>query len=82
MGGGGPNCTPTVAGDLVFALGRDGDLLCAESATGKVVWRKNFGRDFGGRMMSGWLQRVAARGRGSADLHAREQQGHDRGPRQ
>jgi outer membrane protein assembly factor BamB len=54
VGGGDPNCTPTVDGDLVYALGRDGDLLCAEAATGKKVWTKNFGRDFGGKMMSGW----------------------------
>jgi outer membrane protein assembly factor BamB len=54
VGGGSPNSTPTVDGDLVFALGRDGDLLCAESATGKAVWRKKFARDYGGKMMSGW----------------------------
>ncbi|MEO8496622.1 MAG: PQQ-binding-like beta-propeller repeat protein [Planctomycetota bacterium] len=53
-GGDSPNCTPTVDGDLVFALSHGGDLLCAESATGREVWRKNFGRDFGGKMMSGW----------------------------
>jgi outer membrane protein assembly factor BamB len=49
-----PNCTPTVDGELVFALSHAGDLLCAESATGREVWRKNFPRDFGGKMMSGW----------------------------
>jgi outer membrane protein assembly factor BamB len=54
VGGGEPNCTPTVDGDLVFALGRDGHLLCADAASGKELWRKNFGKDFGGSMMSGW----------------------------
>lgn len=49
-----PNCTPTVDGDLVYALGRKGDLLCADAKTGKELWRKNFGTDFGGKMMSGW----------------------------
>jgi outer membrane protein assembly factor BamB len=49
-----PNSTPTVDGELVYALGRDGDLVCAETATGKEVWRKNYARDFEGRMMSGW----------------------------
>ncbi len=53
-GGGDPNCTPTIDGDLVFAVSFDGDLVCAESATGREVWRKNFGRDFGGKMMSSW----------------------------
>ncbi len=54
VGGGEPNGTPTVDGDLVYAIGRDGDLLCAETATGREVWRKNFAKDFGGFMMSGW----------------------------
>lgn len=50
----GPNCTPTVDGDLVYALSFDGDLLCAESKTGKEVWRTSFPDDFGGEMMSQW----------------------------
>ena len=54
VGNGSPNCTPTVDGDLVFALGREGDLLCANALSGSVVWKKNFGTDFGGQMMSGW----------------------------
>ncbi|MBM84258.1 MAG: polyvinylalcohol dehydrogenase [Planctomycetaceae bacterium] len=54
VGGGNPNCTPTVDGSLVYALGRDGDLVCADAQAGSVVWKKNFGKDFGGKMMSGW----------------------------
>jgi outer membrane protein assembly factor BamB len=54
VGGGNPNCTPTVDGDLVYALGRSGDLVCVEAATGKEVWRTVYKRDFGGKMMSGW----------------------------
>jgi outer membrane protein assembly factor BamB len=51
-----PNCTPTVdpASKLVFGISHAGDLLCADAETGKEVWRKNFDRDFGGSMMSGW----------------------------
>jgi outer membrane protein assembly factor BamB len=48
------NCTPTVDGDLVFGVGLKGDLVCVEAATGKLVWKKNYGQDFGGAMMSGW----------------------------
>ncbi|HVR69673.1 MAG TPA: PQQ-binding-like beta-propeller repeat protein [Vicinamibacteria bacterium] len=51
---GGPRGTPTVDGDLVFAIGTEGDLVCVESATGKERWRKSLPRDFGGRMMSMW----------------------------
>ncbi len=54
VGGGDPNCTPTIDGDLVYALGREGDLVCAKLSDGEVVWRKNFKQDFGGSMMSGW----------------------------
>lgn len=51
---GGPRCTPTVDGDLVFAIGTEGDVACLETATGKLVWHKNFADDFGGKMMSMW----------------------------
>jgi outer membrane protein assembly factor BamB len=54
QGQGGPHGTPTVVGDLLYAVGIHGDLVCLETASGKEVWRKNFATDFGGRMMSGW----------------------------
>jgi outer membrane protein assembly factor BamB len=50
----GSNCTPTVDGDLVYAISIEGDLICARTDNGQPVWNKNFARDFGGRMMSGW----------------------------
>jgi outer membrane protein assembly factor BamB len=45
--GTGPRATPTVHGDVVYALGAMGDLLCLETASGRVVWQRNFVRDFG-----------------------------------
>lgn len=51
---GGPRCTPTVDDDQVYVIGTDGDLVCLRAATGKIVWRRHFGRDFGGKMMSVW----------------------------
>lgn len=53
-GGDAPNSTPTVDGDLVFALSFQGDLLCAEVASGRPIWRINLQRDLGGKMMSQW----------------------------
>lgn len=50
----GPNCTPTFDGDRVYALGTEGDLVCCDATTGQELWRKNFAKDFDGRMMSGW----------------------------
>lgn len=52
--GGGPRCVPTVDGELLYVIGTDGDLVCLETATGKIHWKKSFARDFGGRMMSMW----------------------------
>ena len=53
-GGGNPNSTPTVDGDLVFGLSLAGDLACCKTEDGTLVWSKNLGEDFGGKMMSGW----------------------------
>lgn len=41
----GPSATPTVSGTLVYALGGNGDLLCANAATGKEVWRRNLPKE-------------------------------------
>jgi outer membrane protein assembly factor BamB len=40
--------TPTVDGSMLYALGSDGDLVCLESATGKVRWKKSLRTDFSG----------------------------------
>jgi outer membrane protein assembly factor BamB len=50
----GPRGTPTIDGDLVYAIDTDSDIVCLDSATGKERWHKNLARDFGGHMMSGW----------------------------
>ena len=52
---GGPRATPTVDGDLLYVTDTDGDVVCLESATGAVRWRRSMPRDFGGRMMSSWM---------------------------
>jgi outer membrane protein assembly factor BamB len=41
--------TPTVDGDLLYALGSDGDLVCLERSTGKVRWQRNLRTDFSGQ---------------------------------
>jgi outer membrane protein assembly factor BamB len=45
----GTRATPTVAGDKLYCLASDGELVCLTTA-GTVVWRKNFPRDFGGQV--------------------------------
>jgi outer membrane protein assembly factor BamB len=37
----GPSSTPTVDGELIYALGGNGDLVCVAAASGDVKWRKN-----------------------------------------
>jgi outer membrane protein assembly factor BamB len=41
--------TPTIDGDLLYALGSDGDLACLETKTGKIRWQKNLRKEFGGQ---------------------------------
>lgn len=54
-GGGfqGPRGSPTVDGNFVYAIGSDGELVCAKRNDGTVAWRKNLKRDFGGKH-GGW----------------------------
>jgi outer membrane protein assembly factor BamB len=42
----GPRATPTVDGDRVYVLGAMGRLTALTSATGRVLWEKDFVRDF------------------------------------
>ena len=42
----GPRATPTVDGDRVFALGAMGNLFALDTATGKVLWAKDYVKDF------------------------------------
>ncbi|HEV3144404.1 MAG TPA: PQQ-binding-like beta-propeller repeat protein [Gemmataceae bacterium] len=41
--------TPTVDGDVLYALGSNGDLACLEISAGKIKWQKNLRKDFGGQ---------------------------------
>jgi outer membrane protein assembly factor BamB len=45
----GPGSTPTVVGDRLLALSREGDLLCLETETGRLAWQKNLVKDLGGK---------------------------------
>lgn len=44
----GSRSTPTVDGDLLFALGSDGELACLSADKGEVKWKKSLRGDFGG----------------------------------
>ncbi|MCE9519843.1 MAG: PQQ-like beta-propeller repeat protein [Verrucomicrobia bacterium] len=50
--GDGPRGTPTVDGDRVYALSGEGDLVCANTKNGNVLWKAKMS-DFGGKI-PGW----------------------------
>ena len=43
----GPGATPTVDGDRVYVLGRDGVLSAFKTDSGELLWRKSFSEDYG-----------------------------------
>lgn len=44
---GGPSATPTVDGDHVYTLSRQGGLFCFRADNGKIVWSKNVTSELG-----------------------------------
>jgi outer membrane protein assembly factor BamB len=49
----GARCTPTVVGDKLWVTTSNGMIACLTTA-GKLVWKKSFEAEWGGKMMSGW----------------------------
>ncbi|MBI3269041.1 MAG: PQQ-binding-like beta-propeller repeat protein [Planctomycetes bacterium] len=45
----GPRSTPTVDGDRVYTLSREGHVHCLEASTGKPVWERDVRKDPGAR---------------------------------
>ena len=45
----GARSTPTVDGDVLYALGSDGDLVCMEPQRARSAGRKHLRTDFGGK---------------------------------
>jgi outer membrane protein assembly factor BamB len=46
----GPRATPMADGNRVYTLGTMGDFYCLNAADGKVIWSKNFLKEFGGTL--------------------------------
>ena len=49
----GSRCTPTVVGDHLWVTTSNGMIACL-TTEGKLVWKKSFDKEWGGKMMSGW----------------------------
>lgn len=41
----GPAATPTIDGDRVYTIGRQGLIICFDGASGRVIWRKDMIRE-------------------------------------
>lgn len=50
----GARCTPSVTENHVYVVGSDGQIACLNRDDGKIVWSKDFKKQWRGRMMSGW----------------------------
>lgn len=51
--GNGPRSTPAVSGGKVYAIGGQGDLVCADAESGKKEWSVSMVKDLGGKLQ-GW----------------------------
>jgi len=49
----GSRCTPSIDGDRLYAIASSGKIFCLKTASGEVVWSRDF-TEFGGKMMSSW----------------------------
>lgn len=49
----GARATPTVDGDRVYLTGGDGLVTCQSAKDGRIVWKKEFRKDFNGKV-GGW----------------------------
>ena len=46
----GPRATPTVDSGLVFTVNQWGEMLCVQATDGKEQWRKDYTKEFGGKL--------------------------------
>lgn len=46
---GGPNSTPTVDGDRVYVVGKEGQFFCLDAAKGTKIWEASLRKELGGK---------------------------------
>ena len=52
--GGGPRGNATVVDGMLYAIGPKGDIVAVDAEKGTIIWQKEFNKDLGGKLMSGW----------------------------
>ena len=52
--GNGPRGSVTVDGDKLYLIRGNGQIHCLAAADGKMIWQKDFIKDFNGKIMSQW----------------------------
>jgi outer membrane protein assembly factor BamB len=52
--GDGPRSTPTIAGERIYALGAQGELVCLDAESGKLLWHHNLYKDYDGSVMDNY----------------------------
>ena len=50
----GARCTPSVDNDRIYAIASSGAIVCLNTKDGRLLWKKDFAKEWGGKMMSGW----------------------------
>ncbi|MEE2642861.1 MAG: PQQ-binding-like beta-propeller repeat protein [Planctomycetota bacterium] len=50
----GSRSTPTWFAGNLYVVASSGQILCLDDSTGKIRWQKNFQKEYGGKLMSGW----------------------------
>ncbi len=52
--GHGPNSTPLIVGDRLYAIGINAVVRCLDKTTGKLLWTRDLRTDFGSPLLGGW----------------------------
>lgn len=50
----GARCTPTYDDGRLYVVTSDGQISCVNADGGKILWQKEFAKEWNGKMMSGW----------------------------
>lgn len=50
----GARSSPSIDGDRVYVVGSNGSIACLKTSDGSVVWKKDFKKEWDGKLQKGW----------------------------